>query len=630
MWDEGGEIYKGLKSQNIIVEADGDKYFQWPTNLMGKARIELQLEPNNISSENQLIRKFGYTVIFLVLVVYTVVFLFAYLKRLLMMAFLTMIAPLVAMTYPLDKLHDGSAQALNMWFKEYIFNLLIQPFHLLIYTILVGSAMELAQNNMLYAMAAIGFILPAEKLLRKFFGFDKASTVAGGSALGGALAMQGINQLRKLGSHAGKRNGEKQKGVSDKEEKEGSKPRFAKNETGYRELLGDGNNNANQGNQQSRENPRQGNEQLQENQGTPQQRMLDTYNEQFGTSDWDPQEANAMSQEAYKNEDNSMNYTADEYANILRDSGYGEDEIAEMMKDDPRYSDSNVGSTRENMEGTQVINGTTGSTTTDEMDRQQENMLNAMNQGNNTSVRDYKRSLGISKKRKIGLGALAVGKTVGRGLGKGIRYTAPKVAGLGIKGFYAAAAGMVGIAAGLASDDYSNIAKYGTAGLGAGWAGGSFAASQAGNIKNAVKAGTNGINNVRNEYNKLAYGKEAAEKIQEMKQLQKDMADKERRKLYQRKLKANKEDMDKIMNDVVDYRKAGVTDDKTIIKAMQAEGFGKERNSRERIMLAKVAQDVNGDSKKLSEIEKRLGKMNLKKEDIDKYSNAVRDMYDML
>ena len=57
------------------------------------------------------------------------------------MSFFTMIAPLVALTYPVDKVKDGKAQAFDMWFKEYIFNLLIQPMHLILYTIL---------NNIIY------------------------------------------------------------------------------------------------------------------------------------------------------------------------------------------------------------------------------------------------------------------------------------------------------------------------------------------------------------------------------------------------------------------------------------------------------------------------------------------------
>ncbi len=85
-----------------------------------------------------------------------------------------------------------------MWFKEYVFNVLIQPFHLLIYTILVGSAITLAQTSMIYAIVAIYFVIPAEKLLRKFFGFDNAGTLsAAGSFAGGALFSAMINRINR-------------------------------------------------------------------------------------------------------------------------------------------------------------------------------------------------------------------------------------------------------------------------------------------------------------------------------------------------------------------------------------------------------------------------------------------------
>lgn len=90
-----------------------------------------------------------------------------------MLAFLTIIAPLMAMTYPLDKLQDGSAQGFNTWLKEYIFNLLIQPVHLILYTVLIGASMDLVADNIVFALVALGFILQAEKILRKFFGFEK-------------------------------------------------------------------------------------------------------------------------------------------------------------------------------------------------------------------------------------------------------------------------------------------------------------------------------------------------------------------------------------------------------------------------------------------------------------------------
>lgn len=85
-----------------------------------------------------------------------------------------------------------------MWFKEYMFNLIIQPFHLLLYTILVGTAISLATESLIYAVVAIYFVIPAEKLLRKFFGFDNAGTLsAAGSFAGGALFSAMISRMNR-------------------------------------------------------------------------------------------------------------------------------------------------------------------------------------------------------------------------------------------------------------------------------------------------------------------------------------------------------------------------------------------------------------------------------------------------
>lgn len=60
-----------------------------------------------------------------------------------------------------------------MWLKEYIFNLLIQPLHLLLYIILINSAMAFASKNIFYVVLALGFFVPAEKLLRRFLDLKK-------------------------------------------------------------------------------------------------------------------------------------------------------------------------------------------------------------------------------------------------------------------------------------------------------------------------------------------------------------------------------------------------------------------------------------------------------------------------
>lgn len=175
----------------------------WPAeNFMQQARIKLQLLD---SDENETYVSIGWKLIYVVIVLFTLIFLFTYLKRVVYMAFLTLIAPLVAFTYPIDKMNDGQAQAFNTWFKEYIFNLLIQPMHLILYTILISSAMDFASENILYVVVALGFMIPAEKLLRKFFGFNKAETpglLAGPT--GAALMMNGVNKLLGRGKKGGR------------------------------------------------------------------------------------------------------------------------------------------------------------------------------------------------------------------------------------------------------------------------------------------------------------------------------------------------------------------------------------------------------------------------------------------
>ena len=113
------------------------------------------------------------------------------------MAFLTIVAPLIALTYPIDKIKDGKAQAFSMWLKEYIFNALLQPVHLLLYTIFVGMANEFAIENPLYAIVAIGFLVPAEKFFRKMFGMESQTSVGTiGAAAGGAMVMSMLNKMK--------------------------------------------------------------------------------------------------------------------------------------------------------------------------------------------------------------------------------------------------------------------------------------------------------------------------------------------------------------------------------------------------------------------------------------------------
>lgn len=192
---------KGLGMEEFVKEKDGETYIVWPTNLMGKVRLQSQLTMGT----SQYI---GYAICFIVLVMYTIFFTITYLKRVIYLAFLTIIAPFVALTYPIDKINDGQAQGFNKWLKEYIFNLLIQPMHLLLYTILVSSVFDFAGINIVYMLVSIGFLLPAEKLLRSLFGFEKASTAGSlaGAAIGASMISNGLGKLLHKGPDGANKN----------------------------------------------------------------------------------------------------------------------------------------------------------------------------------------------------------------------------------------------------------------------------------------------------------------------------------------------------------------------------------------------------------------------------------------
>ena len=180
--------------EHIVRKDDGTVY--WKTNTVEKIRF-LIISTDEQEDANSL--RLAYIIMYIVIVIEVLIFTFQYIKRVITMAMLTLISPLVALTYPIDKITDGQAQGFNMWLKEYIFNALLQPMHLILYTIIMSSAVSLVQSNPIYAIVALGCLTPMEKLLRKIFGFGKAESVgAFGGAAGAAVVMSTIGSLQKL------------------------------------------------------------------------------------------------------------------------------------------------------------------------------------------------------------------------------------------------------------------------------------------------------------------------------------------------------------------------------------------------------------------------------------------------
>lgn len=110
--------------------------------------------------------KLFYLLLYIVLTYYELKFFIMYLFRVFKIFIMMVISPLVCMTYPIDVIGDGRAQAFNNWLREMIMQVFIQPIHLLVYVVFIYSAGEIAKTAPLIAIMFIIALDNAEKIVR--------------------------------------------------------------------------------------------------------------------------------------------------------------------------------------------------------------------------------------------------------------------------------------------------------------------------------------------------------------------------------------------------------------------------------------------------------------------------------
>lgn len=118
----------------------------------------------------------GYLILYGMLTYYTLAFAISYFKRFLYTMLLIVIAPIVSLLYAFGK---QGKEIFNKWLKEFIYNAMLQPYHLLIYTLLFGwvaAILEAGSNDIfvvIYACIVAHFIKDAEKYYRSLFGMGQ-------------------------------------------------------------------------------------------------------------------------------------------------------------------------------------------------------------------------------------------------------------------------------------------------------------------------------------------------------------------------------------------------------------------------------------------------------------------------
>ncbi len=536
------------RKSNYVLGTDGVNDYKFKTNLMGYMRFMAQSY------------KFGdataYTIIYLALVMFTVKFTITYLKRVLYMAFFTMISPLVALTYPIDKIADGKAQAFTIWFKEYMMNAVLQPVHLILYTALVSSAMDLAVNNPVYALVAIGFMIPAEKFIKKMFRLDRGESTGGfGDFAAGALTMSG---LKKLGSSPSKSKGSSSGSSKEGDAKIRTQEPYKDDKVKQMNAWRDGEQPIGQGDD----------------------------NGSQGGSVPDFSRTNASRGEISSHRDSSQQAHVSEPDTV-----------------------SNWFNQRDSMR--------TPSQTGREI---RANLSNGMaNFGRRTSQRASRavsRVPGVkripSPVRKIMAGA---GKTAIRGVkngAKGVWKNKGKIARTGAKLAGGVMGAAIGMGAGLTTGDFSKVAQYATGGVAAGYATGNQVANLTGAGVNMAKKLPGKAGDVRNAFEEETYGLADArqKKIERhntkaKKEWLKNESERAKyadiaAKLNAKSTNGKQYSVNEVMDAAWDYKVAGVDNEKNIEKGLKLEAkrhgaIGKENSNHNRVI--NVMQEVGNYSK---------------------------------
>ena len=143
-------------------------------NIKSSKDIEMSLYETARTRAYSLNMTDGFTgmIIYGALIYYAFRFTLMYYRRLLNIMLLTLIAPIVSVSYAFNKVLIGKAKVFSTWLSEFIMNVLIQIVHAIIYITFVSTALQLSLVSLsgtILAFVLLNFMLQADKILRRLF-----------------------------------------------------------------------------------------------------------------------------------------------------------------------------------------------------------------------------------------------------------------------------------------------------------------------------------------------------------------------------------------------------------------------------------------------------------------------------
>lgn len=442
-----------------------------------------------------------------------------------------------------------------MWFKEYTMNAVMQPIHLILYTVFVGSAYELVAKNPLYALVALGFLVPAEKFIKKMFGLDKGESTSGfASFAGGATTMAMVKGMTNMIGGGKDKNGNA-KGNRNEDES-GSDIFVPSTDSGdFNPFLGSGSGANN------RENEDEQAEQPQETEGQQLAREIrerreagETMNPEYWRQRQEEIRRQREEQAASRQAAEQIDTTNPEYWRQRQEEMQARRQGEEMLGTGT-YGGSGY---RPNASRRFSYSG--------RMPQARRSIVGSIGRVATKGIKNKGRQLWYNKGKYTAKALKGTAKFVGR---KGLRL-AGAAAG-------AAVLAVPSIAAAVTTGDFSKGAQLVTSGMATGGSMGRALGNRtyngvetmAGGIENAVKGGFESFREER-------YGIEGAREIRAEKQNERArrqfMINKQEQKRYQELAEQlGYNDVDNLMQAAADYKEAGVTDNKMIEGALKAE-----------------------------------------------------------